>query len=337
MASPGTDIAFNEERTDGYRAFANKIWNAARFILMNIERAEKESAWSLEEFARTGEQPETLEDRWIISRFNRTAAEVNRALTEYRFHEAANLVYQFFWGDFCDWYIELVKPRLAFASSDQAQASKNALFTLVATFEAALRLLSPFMPFITEELWHAVYEGRPPKKSIALASYPTLNSAAIDEAAEQELQLLQALVVAVRNLRAELQVEPRERVPIRVFTDGSGRRVFEQNRSTLEKLAGVDGMQFASESLAKAAGARSTPNFDVALIYEKKVDKAAERERLDKDLKKFEGELTNLRRQLGNEQFLGKAPQTVVEGARRREGELDLLVQKTRQALRELQ
>jgi valyl-tRNA synthetase len=337
MASPGTDIAFNEERTDGYRAFANKIWNAARFIFMNIERAQQAGAWSLEEFLRTGEQPETLEDRWILSRFNGTADEVNRALAEYRFHEAASLVYTFFWGDFCDWYIELVKPRLVFTSPEQAKASKKVLFTLVATFEGALRLLSPIMPFITEELWQAVYDGKPPTKSIALAAYPQMNAAELDPTAEREMQLLQELIVAVRNLRAELQVEQRQRVPIRVFAQNGLRQVLTSNRGTVEKLAGVESIEFSSESL-KSAGARTTSNFDVALVYEKKkVDKAAERERLDKELKKLEGELENLRRQLGNEQFVGKAPQKVVEGARRREGELNLLVQKTRQALTELQ
>jgi len=337
MASPGADIAFNEERTDGYRAFANKIWNAARFIFMNIDRAEKAGAWSLKEFVETGEQPETLEDRWILSRFNRAADEINRSLAEYRFHEAANLVYTFFWGDFCDWYIELVKPRLLFGSAAEAHASKKALFTLVAALEGALRLLSPIMPFITEELWQAIYDGKPPKKSIALVAYPQLHASELDEAAEREMQVLQELIVAVRNLRAELQVEARQKVPIRVFTDKRVQQVLTQNRATVEKLAGVESIEFAAESLAKLPGARSTPSFEVVLVYEKKVDKAAERERLDKELRKLEGELTNLRRQLGNDQFVGKAPQTVVEGARRREGELDLLVQKTRQALAELQ
>jgi valyl-tRNA synthetase len=132
-------------------------------------------------------------------------------------------------------------------------------------------------------------------------------------------------------------VEPRLRVPIRVFSEDNVRQILTQNRSTIEKLAGVDGIEFATASLAQTAGARSTPSFDVVLAYEKKVDKVAERERLDKELKKLEGELTNLRRQLGNEQFVGKAPANVVEGARRREGELNLLVQKARQALSELQ
>jgi valyl-tRNA synthetase len=336
MASPGTDIAFNEERTDGYRAFANKIWNAARFIFMNVERAQQAGVWSLEEFVRTGEQPETLEDRWILSRFNRTADDVNRALAEYRFHEAASLVYSFFWGDFCDWYIELVKPRLVFASPELAAASKKALFTLVAAFEGALRLLSPFMPFITEELWHAVYDGKPPKKSIALVAYPQLQAAEVDEAAEREMQVLQELITTVRNLRAEMAVETRQRVPIRVFAGNGSQQVFTHNRGTIEKLAGVEGIEFVAESL-KSAGARSTSNFDVALVYEKKVDKVAERERLTRELKKLEAELAGKQNQLSNQSFLAKAPPEVVAEMRRRAAELKSLIEKNRRALQELE
>src|SRR5919201_2802170 len=247
-------------------------------MFMNIDRAQQAGAWSVEEFARTGAQPKTLDDRWIRSLFNRTTDEVNRALAEYRFHEAANLVYSFFWGDFCDWYIELVKPRLVFESPEFAAASKKALFTLVATFEGALRLLSPFMPFITEELWHAVYDGKPPKKSIALVSYPQMRAAEVDQAAEREMLVLQELITTVRNLRAEMAVETRQRVPIRVFAGNGSQQVFTQNRGTIEKLAGVEDIEFVTESL-KSAGARTTSNFDVALVYEKKVDKAAERER----------------------------------------------------------
>ena len=159
MASPGTDIAFSEARTEGYRAFANKIWNAARFIFMNVDRAAEigivvdphtlASLPALDEDA-------PLEALWITSRLHATVAAINVALSEYRFHEAANLVYQFFWGDFCDWYLEIVKLRLDFSETADTAATRAALTTLLATFDAALRLLSPFMPFLTEELWHAV-------------------------------------------------------------------------------------------------------------------------------------------------------------------------------------
>ncbi len=176
MASPGTDIAFNVARTEGYRAFANKIWNAARFIFMNVDRA-AEIGITVDR-ATLGQMPTApgdapLEARWIIAELYATSAKVNLSLENYRFDDAANTIYQFFWGSFCDWYLEIVKLRLDFTESANKSATKAALTTLVQVFECALRLLSPFMPFITEEIWNAVYDGNPPAKSIALTHFPS--------------------------------------------------------------------------------------------------------------------------------------------------------------------
>ena len=157
----------------------------------------------------------TLEDRWILSRFNRVTTEVNAELETYRFHEAANRIYDFFWGDFCDWYLELIKPRLIFdEGADTGAARTTACANLVNLFDASLRLLHPVMPFITEEIWQAIYEGRPPLKSIALAGYPQADEKQIDLGAETEMAILQDLIVSVRNLRAELKVEPKVKVPV---------------------------------------------------------------------------------------------------------------------------
>ncbi|HSL72660.1 MAG TPA: class I tRNA ligase family protein, partial [Longimicrobiales bacterium] len=350
MASPGTDIAFNPDRTEGYRAFANKIWNAARFIFLNIDRAEQSGVWFLREFQTRGLaqefagenkaaelRPATLEDRWILSRFNRVAEQVHEALASYRFHEAANSVYSFFWGDFCDWYIEMVKLRLAGGSSDQErQAARTAFQHLMTVFEGALRLLSPIMPFITEELWHAIYDGKPPLKSIALAAYPQPEVGFIDPVAETEMAILQDLIVNVRNIRAELKVEPKLAVPIRVFAQDGVRRLVEQNRGAVEKLANVEAIRFVSSELARFPGARHTARFDVLVEYEKKIDTAAEVERLSKEIKRLETELGNARRQLANDQFLRKAPANVVEGLRKRTAEVELLLQKAREKLRKL-
>src|SRR5579863_8247245 len=308
MAAPGTDIAFNESRTEGYRAFANKIWNAARFMFMNVDRVEpglRPGQGGSETRLHTGVagfQAVTLEDRWILSRFNRVAKEVNAALETYRFHEAANQIYDFFWGEFCDWYLELIKPRLA-PESDDAGA-RIACGNLVALFEASLRLLHPVMPFITDEIWHAIYDGKPPQKSLALAAYPQADESQIDRAVETQMAIAQDLIVSVRNLRAELKVETKVRVPIEVFTAESEIRVLiDQNLSAVERLANVEKVTFAEKSLSKLPGARSTARFDVHVIYEKKIDVVAECERLKKELEKIEKETANLQRQLGNEQF----------------------------------
>src|SRR5882724_9682388 len=233
MAAPGTDIAFNESRTDGYRAFANKIWNAARFMFMNVDRVDP------------GLRPHmvTLEDRWILSRFNRVTQEVNDALQTYRFHEAANRIYDFFWGEFCDWYIELIKPRLMETASPET--AKLACENLAGLFEASLRLLHPVMPFITEEIWQAMYDGNPPVKSIALAAYPAADESQIDLAAETEMAVLQDLIASVRNVRAELKVEPKVKVPVEIFAhEPAIREMIEQNRSAVERLANVEKIAF---------------------------------------------------------------------------------------------
>jgi valyl-tRNA synthetase len=335
MAAPGTDIAFSESRTDGYRAFANKIWNAARFMFMNVDRIEP----GLRPGDGRGGHPSTsaLEDRWIVSRFNRVTADVNAALETYRFHEAANRIYDFFWGEFCDWYLELIKPRLNFEEGADTGPARIACANLVNLFDASLRLLHPVMPFITEEIWQAIYEGQPPAKSIALAGYPQANDKLVDLAAETEMAILQDLIVAVRNLRAELKVEPKVKVPVEIFAnDAAIRTMIEQNRSAVERLGNVEKITFVETSLANRAGARSTARFDVHVIYERKIDVAAECERLKKELDKIEKEFANNQKQLGNEQFLAKAPAKVVEGLRTRAAELTVLRDKTKSKLEEL-
>jgi valyl-tRNA synthetase len=355
MAAPGTDIAFSESRTDGYRAFANKIWNAARFMFMNVDRVEPglrpatgslrllsgqaptRSHTSTADAGVAGFQTETLEDRWILSRFNRAVSDVNGALATYRFHEAANLIYDFFWGEFCDWYLELIKPRLNFEEGADKSTARATCANLVNLFDAALRLLHPVMPFITEEIWQALYEGKAPFKSIALAGYPQADEKQFDLTAETEMAILQDLIVSVRNLRAELKVEPKVKVPIEVFAHERGiRKMIEHNRGAIERLANVGKITFVESSLANRAGSRGTARFDVHVIYERKIDVATECERLKKELEKIEKGITSGQRQLGNEQFLAKAPPIVVENLRKQQQELAVMLAKTQSKLKEL-
>jgi valyl-tRNA synthetase len=343
MAAPGTDIAFNESRTDGYRAFANKIWNAARFMFMNVDRIEPDlrpSDGGVGAGLRPAQdgakpRPHTFEDRWILSRFNRATRDVNEAIETYRFHEAANRIYDFFWGEFCDWYLELIKPRLMEGASPET--ARAACANLVNLFDGALRLLHPVMPFITEEIWHAMYAGKPPLKSIALAAYPHADDAQIDLATETQMAVLQDLIASVRNLRAELKVEPKVKVPIEVFAhEPEIRRLIEENQGAVERLGSVESVKFVGSSLARLAGARSTSRFDVHVVYEKKIDVAAECERLKKELEKIEKDIANGERQLSNEGFLAKAPAKVVDGLRARAEELKVLREKTAAKMKEM-
>jgi valyl-tRNA synthetase len=344
MASPGTNVAFNIARTEGYRAFANKIWNAARFIFMNVDRA-AEMGIKVDS-AVLGGMPTVaadapLEARWIVAELNDTASKMNASLAEYRFDEAANTIYQFFWGSFCDWYLEIVKLRLDFGGTlvtngtesqieGDLEESRAALTTLVSVFEASLRLLSPIMPFITEELWHAVYDSNPPATSIALSRFPIATPYA-DEHAQVDMVELQSLITEIRGLRKEVGVEEKAIAPIELRADASLKQVAEENRDIIEKLARVSEIRFV-ETIGADLSKHSTPTFDVAVVYERTIDVAADRDRLTKDIKRYEKGLISAERQLGNEDFLSKAPSHVVEGLKKNEAEMRQLLERARTA-----
>ena len=338
MASPGTDIAFSEARTEGYRAFANKIWNAARFLFMNVERA-REVGVTVDLSALAGALKNVadapLEARWIVARLGATSAAVDAALKQYRFDEAANSVYQFFWGDLCDWYLEMVKVRLEFGDGADLVATRKALTTLLAVYDAALRLLSPFMPFITEEIWHALWSlngDAVPAKSIALTRFPQAEDMAMDAASVNGMDVLQQMIVAVRGLRKEMGVPEKEATPIRIYGEGSVEKLARGNADMLARLARVSAVEFAAAPMS-GDGVRGTTHFDVAVVYERQIDVAAERERLSKDLAKYEKGLAAAEMKLGDTTFMGKAPAHIIEGVRKQAVEMKILYDKTKAAL----
>ncbi len=339
MASPGTDIAFSEARTEGYRAFANKIWNAARFIFMNMDRAADvgltvDPAKLLADPVLGPSSP--IEARWVVSRLNTTAAEVNQALADFRFDEAANIIYQFFWGDFCDWYLEIVKLRLDFSETADKNATQSALATLIGVFESALRLLSPFMPFITEEIWHALYDQRAPAASIALTRYPQPVAEHIDAEFERNMALLQELIVTLRALRKDLDVPEREHVPAYFLSSNGAGQFLKSNDDIVKRLARISSLEPETSWSLASTNTRTTANFTTGLLYKKEIDVAAERERLTKELAKYEKELQSKQGQLGSEAFLAKAPANIVEGLRARATELITLIATVRQSLDDL-
>jgi valyl-tRNA synthetase len=336
MASPGTDIAFSEARTEGYRAFANKIWNAARFLFMNIDRA-REAGYkmTMRDVSAVNELPPNtpLETRWIFDRLSAVSTAVDRALTDYRFDEAANAIYQFFWGELCDWYLELVKLRLNFEEGAAPNpVTALTLASLTGVFESALRLLSPFMPFITEEIWHALYNYEAPAKSIALTRYPQSADFPADPVAAAAMKTLQDLITTVRALRKELGVPEKESTPIHLHASNRIVAIADANQDMLSRMARVASIEFAAAPLS-GANARSTADFDVSVIYERQIDVPAERERLTKDLAKYEKGLSAADKQLNNEAFMAKAPAHIVEGLRKQHAETKTLYDKTKSAL----
>ena len=304
MAAPGTDIALSEDRIRSYRAFANKIWNAARFIF-------------LKGVPYTGAAPviSSLEDRWMFSRLDQVAGDVDAALSAYRFHEAAHLLYHFFWHEFCDWYIELKKL------DTSEQSSKQSWQNLLWVFEHALRLLHPFMPFITEELWQQLARaGEPPADSIALQPFPRPEGVWRDEDAVRLMSALQEAMVSIRNIRAELKVEPKRRVPVEVYFPDAGLRVLaEEARPAFESLARVSRLTLLEQPPPKQGGVlRHSPEFDLRVPLADAVDQDAERRRLEKEREQLRRQHESLRRQLENPGFRQRAPQQVVAGAEQR-------------------
>jgi valyl-tRNA synthetase len=325
MASPGTDIAFNEQRTEGYRAFANKIWNAARFIFMNVERAKEAGvAVDMRSLANAAQSDE-LEARWIRSQLAATAGQVAKELDEYRFDNAANLIYQFFWGDLCDWYLEMVKLRLLFGTEGENAPATAALHTLLSVFEGSLRLLSPFMPFLTEELWQALYDNAPPAASIALADYPQEGRSLTQEpGVSGEMALLQELVTTIRALRKDLGMPEKQHADVIVHTGTS----FDAGAHTLvlQKLAFAPSVR--SDAFDAGLARRTTANFEVQVLFVRTIDPEVESARLTKEIAGLQKAVDSAQRQLGNAGFLAKAPAPVVDGLKTQYAENTQLLEK---------
>jgi valyl-tRNA synthetase len=320
MAAPGTDIVLTDDRLLGARSFANKIWNAARFLFVNLDKFEQAGA-SIEElaapavranapYAYQGKVP--LVDRWFFARLADTLDTVNEALATYRFHEAAQGVYQFFWGDFCDWYIEWVKPALQSADRERAVVAWKNLF---AGFDAALRLLHPFMPFITEELWHQLPQ-KAGAKSIALDVYPEAKPAWPDARALQEFGLVQQIIQALRTIRAEMKLDPKKKLAAEFYSaDASARHIIEANREGILRLVILSDLHVASEKLPDGGGGvRSTAQFDLRIPYAAEtLDVAVELTRLRKEIEGLQKAIHSKENQLGNETFRNRAPQNIIK------------------------
>src|SRR5689334_954957 len=313
-----TDTRWNEKQVESYRNFANKIWNAARFCLLNAEGSEVKP--------EILEQSTALHDRWIVSRLNKTARDLNAAIDAYEFHGAVQTLYHFFWDDFCDWYIELAK---ADVTAEQPSAARTEARTrLLTVLEQALRLLHPFMPYITEELWqrlpgdknlHPAYRGAEP--TVMLTAYPEGATSLIDEATESEMQAIIELISRVRNIRSEMNIKPAERIPIVVAApDENLRRVFSAAREQISRLVRASEVSVTERLEAPKASARAvlTGGAELAVPLEGLIDFEQERRRLQREQEKLQAEAAKLEAQLSNPNFVSRAPAERVNEVRDR-------------------
>ena len=291
-------------------------------------------------------ETDPLEARWIVAEFRKTSASVNESLSNYRYDDAANKIYQFFWGSFCDWYLEIVKLRLDFSeTADETvrAGTKAALTIFMQVFEASLRLLSPFMPFLTEEVWHAIYDGNPPARSIALCSYPTQSN---DEPKLQSgspnydphllgsMQHMQSLISDLRNERKERGVPERETAPIEVYSRYDWvRSAFSENLDVIGRLARISAIKFSDTELMGPSVIRHLDVYEAKLNYEASIDVPAERDRLTKEITKLQKEIIGNESKLGNEAFLAKAPPAIVDGLKKQQDEKQQFLVKAKTAL----
>jgi valyl-tRNA synthetase len=317
FAAMGRDVKLAPQRIEGYRNFANKLWNAARFVLMHLAAAGPDAARTADALAR-GERPAgaSLPDRWIVSRLEQTARAVTESLDGYRFNDAAGSLYEFAWHELCDWYLETAKPQLAGAGADRTRG------VLVFVLERLLRLLHPLMPFLTEEVWQVlVAEAWGPQRSarhaasIMIAPYPQPLDALVDAAAEAEMGRLIAVVRAVRNLRAEYDVPPSRPVDVGLFAPDAGVRArLTDVLSLVATLARAEPLAVHAEPVrASQAAVESVAGVEVVIPLAGLIDDVgAERTRLDRELAKAAKELAGVEAKLANPQFTEKAPDDVV-------------------------
>ena len=311
LAAPGNDIPLAPERMEGYRAFANKLWNACRFVLMRVGDDATRVDYAASEL--------TLVDRWILSRTNAVIREVDEALAQYRFDHAADVLYHFVWHEFCDWYVELVKPDLAPADTPgtgtDGRRAAVARTVLLEVLDTNLRLLHPIMPFITEELWQRFpHSGA----YLATSSWPAVDPTRLDPVAEQDVALLQDLVVKIRNVRAEAGIDPSRRIEVLVRADEArSRQLVGEQAPLLASLVRAESLVVVDAFAADLVSARGVVRgLELALPLAGLLDFDAERSRLTRELAKVDAELDARNRKLANESFLERAPAEVIEKER---------------------
>jgi valyl-tRNA synthetase len=319
FAAQGRDIKMSEKRVEGYRHFINKLWNAARFSLMHLpQTADYDDTVTIDAASLS------LSDRWILSRLSRTVKTVAESLDEYRFNDAAGALYQFIWHEFCDWYLEAIKPDLY--ETDAADRQQMTRMTLRYVLRDILILLHPFAPFVTEELWQRLPGST---GSIMAAVFPPDRELkplpGIDKRAEAHMSLIMGVITGIRNVRGEMNIPPSKSLVVVVQSDDTATRdIIEQHIALVTHLARLESITIAPVGGRPASAATSI--FDKATVFvslKGVLDFELEIQRLEKEIVKTSGELAGTEKKLGNDNFLGKAPADVVEKVKEKHDALE--------------
>ena len=332
LASNGRDINFDVGRIEGFRNFCNKIWNAARYVLMNTEEQDCGQDGS-------NDYELSLADRWITSRLQQVKKDVAEGIENYRFDLASQALYSFVWNEYCDWYLELSKPVLW---DDNAPASqkKGTRRTLIRVLEEILRIAHPMMPFITEEIWQRVktlagQEG----DTVMLQAYPQADNALIDAQAVTDIEWLQGIILALRNIRGEINISPAKPIiALLKNTTAEDATRLEANRQFLAKLAKLESIEvLPSGAEAPMSAIQLVGDLEVLVPMQGLIDVTAEIARLSKEAEKLSKELSGVNNKLANASFVDKAPAAVVEKEKVRQADLQMAHTKLQQQLQEIQ
>ena len=321
LASTGRDIKFDIGRMEGFRNFCNKIWNAARYVMMNSEGKTVPESLSLEHCS--------VADRWIMSRFENAAKAIEESMQHYRFDLASQTLHEFIWNEYCDWYVELSKPVLwdEKANSKGAQATR---WVLLSILEQSLRLLHPFMPFITEEVWQKIAPliGKN-GDSIMIETYPLFDQSKLDSEAEEHIEWIKGVVVAIRNIRGEMDVPPAKSIKVMLRNGASADQgKLEEYRPYLQKLAKLESIEWLTpDDEVPAAATGLYQELEILVPLAGIIDVEAERARLSKEIAKLEGALKSVTSKLSNAKFVDNAPDAVVAKEREKQEQITQALQ----------
>ena len=318
--SQGQDIHFSEKLLEMGSTFANKVWNASRFVLSNLEDFDKNAVIDEKEFK--------LEDRWILSKLQTASRQINEYMDKYELDSAAKVAYEFFRGNFCDWYVEIAKTRVY---GQEGSDKTVAQYVLKTVLDKGLRMLHPFMPFITEEIWQKLGLD---EETIMLSEFPTENKKYVDLAAEKEFDYLKEIVNAIRNIRGEANVSPAKKIEVifKIVNDGE-KEILEHNAKILDKLANVEKYEFNTE-IPALVGFKLVETTEIYVPLADLIDKEKEIAKLEKDIQKTQKELDRVLGKLSNEKFLSKAPKEVINKENGIKEELENKIAKFRESIK---
>lgn len=318
--SQGQDIHFSEKLLEMGSTFANKVWNASRFVLSNLEDFDANVVIDEKEFK--------LEDRWILSKLQTASRQINEYMDKYELDSAAKVAYEFFRGNFCDWYVEIAKTRVY---GQEGSDKTVAQYVLKTVLDKGLRMLHPFMPFITEEIWQKLGLD---EETIMLSEFPTENKKYVDLAAEKEFDYLKEIVNAIRNIRGEANVSPAKKIEVifKIVNDGE-KEILEHNAKILDKLANVEKYEFNTE-IPALVGFKLVETTEIYVPLADLIDKEKEIAKLEKDIQKTQKELDRVLGKLSNEKFLSKAPKEVIDKENGIKEELENKIAKFKESIK---